>query len=140
MSETKARKRKLYDPHEAAPWTPRKEWVALADGSEICVWELSVPESFQVAEAAQRHPQDPRPGQNESDAALWLVALACRRDDEPLSPRVWNDMEMGRILQLNPQDFTKLLIAARFMLQATEEGQERVADFIAPGAVASGAI
>jgi len=133
-----AKERRLYDAIEAAQWQPRKEWVEMTDGSWVCVWELSVSEAFRVAESAQRHPQDPRPGANEGEAATWLVALAARRDESPEAARVWGDMEVHRLLKINPADFSRLLTAARFMLQNSEEGEQATEDFTLPPPVSSG--
>lgn len=132
--------RELYDPNDAGQWEPRKEWVRLANGKWVCVWELSVPEAFRVAEVSQRHPQDPRPGANEGEAATWLVALATRRDDRPDSPRVWSDLDVHKLLRINPADFSRLLIAARFFMQSSEDEDQRLEDFTSPPPVGSGPI
>ncbi len=130
--------RRIYNPQAPAQWQPVKEWVELADGAWICVWELSVAESFAVAEAARRHPRDPRPGPNEQEAALWLLAHSCRRGDgtpdAPDTSRVWNDMEIGKIMALAPADFGRLLIAARGLVEPEEvkEKEDGEGDFPPP--------
>lgn len=129
--------REIYDPTTAEPWVPAKDWVRLSNGRWVCVWELSVPENFQVGEAGRRHPQDPRPGNNEQELAVWLIAYAAHRGEEPGSPRIWNDMQIHLLLSLPPDDFTKLLVAARGLLGTSEEAEERARDFI-PGAEVSG--
>jgi len=127
-----SKERRVYNPATAAPWTPAKEWVTLADGSEVCVWELSVAENFDVMEASMRHPEDPRPGGNEKEAAMWLLVYACRRGDAPGSLRVWDDREVFRVLELAPTDFTKLLIAARGLVEGSPEAEKQREDFTPP--------
>jgi hypothetical protein len=125
--------RTIYNPKTAKPWAPAKAWVDLSDGSSICVWELSVPEQFQVAEAAQRHPQDPRPGSNEKEAALWLLAYACRQGDgtpeNPAVERVFGDMEVGALNRMSPEDFGALLARARGLVQSSEAEDAKLRDF-----------
>ena len=123
------KERRIYDPHTAPQWTPAKEWVELVDGSEVCVWELSVPDQFQVAEAAQRHPSDPRPGGDDKEAAVWLIAYAARKGEEPGSPRVFGDLEIVHILNLDPENFARLLQAARGLVQHSEAEEEKLRDF-----------
>jgi len=123
--------RKIYNPKTATAWTPAKEWVELSEGSWVCVWELSVPESLEVGEAAQRHPQDPRPGANEKEAALWLLAYSCRDGDGESAGRIFSDLDVHRIYALPPVDFTRLLQAARGLLESGEEAEERARDFTA---------
>jgi hypothetical protein len=126
-----SKERRIFSPEAARPWVPAKEWVTLVDGSEVCVWELSIPEQFQVAEAAQRHPQDPRPGSNEREAAVWLLAYACRAGEAPGSPRIWDDMHVHWIAseRMNPEDFGRLLVAARGLVSNSEEAEKRARDF-----------
>ncbi len=119
----------VYDPDQEPPWMPAKEWVQLKRGKWICVWELAVAEQFAVAEAAQRHPSDPRPGGNDREAALWLLAYSCRRGEEPNAARVWGDMQIGKLYALDPDDFGALLAKARGLAVETEEAQERARDF-----------
>jgi hypothetical protein len=125
--------RTIYNPKTAKPWNPAKAWVDLSDGSSICVWELSVPEQFQVAEAAQRHPQDPRPGANDKEAALWLLAYACRKGDgtpeAPSIERVFSDLEIGYLMAMAPDDFGALLAQARGLVQPTEAEEAKLRDF-----------
>ncbi len=130
--------RRIYNPALAPPWNPAKDWVELSEGASVCVWELSVPESYQVAEAAQRHPQDPRPGGNEQEAAIWLLAYSCRKGDEPGSERIWSDLEAHRVMDLPPADFTRLLLAARGLLEAAPAAEERQRDFTLPPPDTSG--
>jgi hypothetical protein len=85
----------------------RKEWVSL-DGGDVCCWELTAAEMLQMAERAARPAVDPRGGVSASVAAVWLVALATRYDDQAASGRVWDDLNFEEVYQLRFEEFARL--------------------------------
>lgn len=114
MSQRKAKppaEKVVFRYQDALAWTPKKDWVEMSDGRWICVWQLSVADTMRLSEVSQRHPSDPRPGPNEMEAALWQIALACHAGEEPDAERVWPDTAVRFVMNLDPEDFNKIMRA-----------------------------
>lgn len=136
MSQRKA-KPESWRLSDARPWTPRKEWVEMNDGRAICVWQLSITETLQLSAYSQRHPNDPRPGPDEAEATIWQLALSCRVDDEPGSPRVFSDQDARRVLELDPEDFSRLLEASARLMGIGKEAANGREAFTGPAPAGS---
>lgn len=130
MSDTNGRR--IYDPTTAQRWTPKKEWVELSSGDWICVWEMSVAQTLQMAENAQRHPNDPRPGINQQEAGIWQLMYSCYAGEEPGSARIFADHMADKILELSPDDFNRLMRATDTVGGAGKEVAQAREDFTAP--------
>jgi hypothetical protein len=101
--------RKIFNPREAVRWEPKREWVELSDGSSACVWELSVPQTLQLAGFAERHPEDPRRGPDTQEAAVWQIILSLKDGDEPGAQPIYQPHEGHLVLALAPRDFGAIM-------------------------------
>src|SRR4051812_35773305 len=105
MAQKKAKPQETWRFADARPWQAKTEWVTMNDGRGVCVWQLSVADTLRLSSYSQRHPNDPRPGPNEEEAAIWQIALSCRTGDEPGAERIFSDIDARRVLELDPEDF-----------------------------------
>ena len=106
----------------------KKEWVSLTDG-DVCVWELTLPESAVLAERSRRPEIDERGGHDATMATAWMLALSVHHGDETDSPRVWDDLNYLDTLSLRTRDVNRISAAfARVMGEAEDEVQA-VEDF-----------
>lgn len=117
---------------DARRWDPKKEWVTMNDGRAVCVWQLSTREMLRLSSSSQRHPNDPRPGPNEEEAAIWQIALAVRESDEPDAARIFDDQNAFRVLDLAPEEFGKLMAAASRLMGLGQEAANGREDFTPP--------
>lgn len=121
--------RKIFNPREAKPWTPKKAWVELTDGSSVCIWQLSVSQTLELAQVSQRHPQDPRPGMDPQEAAIWQIIFAVKDGDGPEAKPVYQPHEGPLILALNPDDFAAMMNGIAQVSGLTEEAANARRDF-----------
>jgi len=137
LSQRKAKPSAAWSLADAKPWQPKKEWVTMTDGRGVCVWQLSVPDTLRLSSYSQRHPQDPRPGPNEEEAAIWQIALSCRNGEEPGAERIFSDQNARRVLELDPEDFSKLLAAAGRLMGLGKEAANGREAFTPPAPAGS---
>ncbi len=137
MSQRKAKPAERWSLSDAKPWQPKKEWVTMSDGRGVCVWQLSVPDTLRLSSYSQRHPNDPRPGPNEEEAAIWQIALSCRSGEESDAPRIFDDQNARRVLELDPDDFSKLLLTASRLMGLGQEAANGQESFTKAAAVGS---
>ncbi len=121
--------RRIYRPADAKPWTPRSEWVEMQDGRWLCVRQLSVAENLHIGEYSQRHPNDPRPGPNETEQAIWQVAFSCYDGNGPEAQRVYTDIDARRVLEMDPVDFKEILVVSGMLLGLGREAMEARENF-----------
>lgn len=89
----------------------RKEWVALPDGFEVWVWELTVAESAQITDRSKRPAIDPRGGHDTATMIALQVMLSCYDGDEPGAKRIFGDADFSAIYELPFRVFDALLSA-----------------------------
>jgi len=106
----------------------KKEWVPLTTG-DVCVWGMTAAEMLALGSRSQRPAIDPRGGVDTTSASLWLVALSTRRDDQPDSPRVWDDLSLSELGDLPGEDFTALSLAAQRVNGKDPDSVEAMTDF-----------
>lgn len=120
--------RRVYKP--GTPAARRKEWVELADGAGLWVWEMTAAESLTMGRNAERHPQDPRgPGIDGSESLLWQVMLSCYESDEEGAPRVFADHMAPAVYQLAHRDYRAILEAIARLNGTDSEGGAAVDHF-----------
>lgn len=139
MSQRKA-KPEAWHYADARRWDPKKEWVPMNDGRSVCVWQLSTREMLRLSGASARHPNDPRPGPNEEEAAIWQLALAIRESDAPDARRIFDDQNAFRVLDLAPEEFGRLMAAASRLMGLGQEAANGREDFTAAAAADSSPI
>jgi hypothetical protein len=90
----------------------RKEWVTLENGVPVCVWEMTVAESAQLAEFSQR--PDALGGTIDmQEALIWQIALVSfDGDEEGVSRRIFPDSQVTRIKGMRHTDFQRIVHAS----------------------------
>lgn len=105
----------------------RHEWAETSFGT-LCCWELTGAEMATIAERSQR-PQGAGGGVSETTTLAWMALFSCRTSDEMDAQRIWNDMELGEMMQLPLSDYGEIMRTVRHVNGLDPTDIERVRDF-----------
>lgn len=102
----------------------RHEWAKTSFGT-ICCWELTGAEMATIADRSQK----PGSGVSETTVLAWMAAFSCRTADDESAQRIWDDVQMGEMLQLPISDYGEIMRAVRQANGMDQTELERLRDF-----------
>lgn len=108
----------------------RKRWVEGLAGGRICLWSFTMDDMSRITEYSTRPPEDPRGGIDTGEMALWQIALACYTGDGEKAKRLWGDLQVHEIRQMDGADWTKLMLAINELNGNSATAEEVQRDFL----------
>ena len=119
----------ILDPELLKQERRRFEWVTLPRLGRVCVRELLMSDSVQIADYSTRPADDPRGGTDRQESTLWQIALTCYNGDGPDAKRIFDDHQVHLIRSLTLSEFTTLMTVINRVNGMEAEEVELVRDF-----------